>query len=186
MSLARPRVAGRAVPSVLRRAWIAASALAVAGIAAVVPLRQARAHHGFVGSYDFSRPLYLAGTVESVWIGMPHARLSLRQDPELALPRDRERFRALEDAESRQMLGRLRLLERPRVEVSLHPRLTRQLLGEPDAVPVGLRTELIGYRRTTRDEYRDEIVGVWIRLADGRVLAASSPPVSRPRRTTRD
>ncbi len=113
---------------------------------------------------------------------MPHVRLELRQASDLALPRDRERFRALEDAEGRQMLGRLRLLEgRDVVVISLHSRMTRTLIADPDALPPGLQTELIGYRRLANDEYRDEIVGVLVRLADGRLQVASSPPVGRPR-----
>ncbi len=177
----REQVATATAPSRGRRGWLVGTASCVVALVAGASPRQARAHHGFVGSYDFSRPLYVAGVIESVWIGQPHVRLLLRQDQGLALPRDRERFRALEDAEGRQMLGRLRLLEEPTVQVSLQSRLTRLLIGEPDSLPVGLHTKLIGYRRTTRDEYREEIVGVWLRLADGRVLASSRPP-PRPRK----
>lgn len=170
-----------------RRDWLArATSAAAAAVALAISDRPARAHHGFVGSYDFSRPLYLAGTVESLWIGQPHARLALRQDPGLVLPRDRERFRALEDAESRQMLQRLRLVEQSRVEIALQSRLTRLLMADPEVLTVGLHTELIGYRRTTRDEYRHEIVGVWLRLGDGRVLVASTASAGRPRRSARD
>ena len=80
------------------------------------------------------------------------------------------------------MLGRLRLFERSdRVVISLHSRLTRALIADPDALPAGLQTELIGYRRLANDEYRDEIVGVLVRLADGRLQVASSPLVGRPR-----
>lgn len=143
----------------------------------------ARAHHGFVGVYDFSRPLYLAGVIDSIWIGRPHVRLRLRLDPKLALPRDREPYRALEDAEARQMLGRLRLPERRGlVDVVLQSRLTRSLINEPEALPVGLHTEIIGYPRLTQDEYRGEIVGVLVKLNDGRMLVGSTSMRSRPGR----
>ena len=146
------------------------------GAAMLLAPRSASAHHGYAGVYDFSRPLYLAGTIDAIWIGLPHVRLRLRLDSDLALPRDREPYRAIEDAEARQMLGRLRLPDRRgTIDVVLHARMSRPLMNEPEALPVGLHTEIIGYPRTTSDEYRGEIVGVLIRLQDGRMLVASMP-----------
>lgn len=168
-----------------RRRWIrrvSTTVLAAPPIAAASPIvaaallapRGAHAHHGYAGAYDFSRPLYLAGTIDAIWIGLPHVRLRLRLDPDLSLPRDREPYRAVEDAEARQMLGRLRLPERRGVvDVVLHARMSRPLMSEPEALPEGLHTEIIGYQRTTSDEYRGEIVGVLVRLQDGRMLVAS-------------
>ncbi len=146
------------------------------GLVSLLAPSDALAHHGYAGAYDFSRPIYLAGKVEAIWIGLPHVRLRLRLDPDLTLPRDREPYRAVEDAEARQMLGRLRLPERRGpIDVVLHARMSRPLMNEAEALPVGLHTEIIGYRRTTNDEYRDEIVGVLVRLQDGRMLVASMP-----------
>lgn len=163
-----------------RRDWLGATAALM--LLAAVPGR-ATAHHGFAGVHDFSRPLYLAGVIDAIWIGPPHVRIRLRLDPDLVLPRNREPYRAVEDAEARQMLGRLRLPERRGlVDVVLHSRMTRNLVNEPEALPVGLHTEIIGYRRVTDDEYRGEIVGVLVRLADGRMLVASTSMRARPGR----
>lgn len=159
----------------LRRTLCGALATSQIASAALIP-RSARAHHGYAGVYDFSRPLYLAGTIDAIWIGLPHVRLRLRLDPDLTLPRDREPYRALEDAEARQMLGRLRLPDRRGIiDVVLHARMSRPLMNEPEALPAGLHTEIIGYPRTTNDEYRDEIIGVLVRLQDGRMQVASMP-----------
>ena len=157
------------------------AALALA-LAAGLP-RAVGAHHGFAGMYDFSRPLYLAGVIDAIWIGRPHVRIRLRLDGNLALPRNREPYRALEDAEARQMLGRLRLPDRRGlVDVVLHARLTRGLINEPEVLPVGMHTEIIGYPRLTQDEYRGEIVGVLVKLHDGRMLVGSTSMRSRPGR----
>lgn len=164
-----------------RRRWLGLLPLCLAGAAP----RRVIAHHGFAGVHDFARPGYLAGRIEAIWIGQPHVRLRLRLDPDLKLPRDRERFRALEDAEARQMLGRLTLIgRRGTVDVVLHSRMSQPLANEPDMLPVGLWTEIIGYSRTTDDEYRHEIQGVLVRLADGRMLVASTRLGARARPST--
>ena len=154
--------------------------LAALALAAGLP-GAVRAHHGFVGVHDFSRPLYLAGVIDAIWIGRPHVRIRIRLDGNLVVPRNREPYRALEDAEARQMLGRLRLPDRHGlVDVVLHARLTRSLINEPEALPVGMHTEIIGYPRLTQDEYRGEIVGVLVKLHDGRMLVGSTSMRSRP------
>ncbi len=163
-----------------RRDWL--RGLATASLLAAAP-GVATGHHGFAGVHDFSRPLYLAGVIDAIWIGPPHVRIRLRVDTGLALPRNREPYRALEDAEARQMLGRLHLPERHGlVDVVLHARMTRVLANEPESLPVGLHTEVIGYPRVTDDEYRGEIVGVLVKLQDGRMLVASMSMRSRPGR----
>ena len=141
--------------------------------------RRALAHHGFLGQYDFSRPMYLAGRVEAAYIGHPHARLTLKVPENLRMPRDREWVRALEDAEARQTTSLLWLSERKGlVEVSLGALLTRRLIDDPDLVAQGRALEAIVYRRATRDEYRHELLAVLLALPDGRVLVSSSPAVN--------
>lgn len=169
---ALPAIAGGALSTARRRRLGQAVVLALAAAAAPGLVL---AHHGYAGVHDFSRPIYLAGVIETIWIGQPHVRLRLRLDPELTLPRDREAYRALEDAEARQMLGRLRLPDRRGpVDVVLNARMNRSLISDPDMLPAGLRTEIIAYRRVTQDEYRGEILGVLVRLQDGRMLVGST------------
>jgi len=168
----------RVVPA--RRDWLrVATATALLGAMPAVAI----GHHGFAGVHDFSRPLYLAGVIDAIWVGPPHVRIRLRLDADLALPRNREPYRAVEDAEARQMLGRLRLPDRRGlIDVVLHARMTKGLVNEPESLPVGLHTEIIGYPRVTDDEYRGEIVGVLVRLQDGRMLVASMSMRARPGR----
>ncbi len=155
--------------------WLAA----MAGTGLLLP-RPGFAHHGFIGRHDFSRPMYLAGRVMRVYAGQPHARVTVRVPDSLQLPRDRERMRPLEDAEARQTLTLLTLLERRgNIELSVDRLLTRRLIDEPDLIREGDAIEAIVYRRTSADEYRNELHGVLLVLTDGRVLVSSSTAVSR-------
>jgi len=139
----------------------------------------ARAHHGFAGKYDFSRPMYLAGRLVDSYVGYPHARLTIDVPRDLQLPRDREWMRALEDAEARPTLTLLRTSERRGVvDISLDWRLTRRLLDEPGLFEPGQPVEAVVYQRTTRDEYRHELHAVLVTLPDGRLLVSSSSSVS--------
>ena len=138
-----------------------------------------RAHHGFAGKYDFSRPMYLAGRLVDSYVGYPHARLTIDVPRDLHLPRDREWMRALEDAEARQTLTLLRVSERRGlVDISLDWRLTRRLLDEPGVLEPGQAVEAVVYQRNTSDEYRHELHAVLVTLPDGRLLVSSSPGVS--------
>lgn len=136
------------------------------------------AHHGFIGQYDFVRPLYVAGLITHAYVGLPHARLTLRVPSNLHLPRDREWIRALEDAEARQTATLLTVSERRgTIDVSLDRRLTNRLIDEPTMLSVGDPLQAVVYRRITRDEYRNELHAVLVVLPDGRVLVSSSPAV---------
>lgn len=158
-----------------RRRLACALALSAAGW----PLAVA-AHHGYVGRYDFERPMYLRGPIVAVQVHLPHARLAIAVPRGLALPRDRERLRPIEDAEARPTLTILQLLDRHgRVDVRLDGRSTERLIDEPDLVREGLDVEIIVYRRITADEYRDELMVALLRLPDGRVLVSSTPAVGR-------
>jgi hypothetical protein len=169
---ARPRVPGPE-PVVARRRLLAALALA-----GMLPA-SLRAHHGFAGKYDFSRPMYLAGRVVDAYVGYPHARLTIDVPRNLHLPRDREWMRALEDAEARPTLTLLRASDRRgNVDVALDWRLTRRLLDEPGALEPGQAVEAVVYRRITHDEYRDELLAALVALPDGRLLVSSSPSVT--------
>jgi len=175
------RIASREPSDQRRRLVAAGGRLLVAGLAAIVPGSPARAHHGFAGKHDFLRPLYLAGRLTDAYIGYPHARLTLDVPRNLQLPRDREWIRALEDAEARQTTTLLRASEsRGIVVISLDRRLTRRLMEEPEALRPGDPVEAVVYRRTTRDEYRNELHAVLVALPDGRLLVSSSPSVRSP------
>jgi hypothetical protein len=141
--------------------------------------RDAAAHHGFAGQYDFSRPLYLAGRILHAYIGYPHARLTLKVPDNLHIPRDREWLRALEDAEARQTAMLLAPSERRGVvDVSLDGRLTRRLMDEPELLREGDPLQAVVYLRNTQDEYRHELHAVLVALPDGRLLVSSSPAVN--------
>lgn len=153
--------------------------LMAALLAGMVLPRAARAHHGFAGKYDFSRPMYLAGRLTGIYVGHPHARLTLDVPRDLHLPRDREWMRALEDAEARPTMSLLRALDRRGlVDISLDSRLTRRLMDEPDVLAAGDPVEAVVYRRATRDEYRHELQAVLLALPDGRLLVSSSAAVN--------
>jgi hypothetical protein len=138
--------------------------------------RLAFAHHGFSGLYDFAHPYYLAGRLVQAYVGFPHARLTLRVPKNLRMPRDREWMRALEDAEARPTLTLLAPSERRGlVEVTLGGRLTRRLVDEPGLLSDDDPVQVVVYRRTTRDEYRDELQAVLLALPDGRILVSSVP-----------
>ena len=163
----------RPLPCAARRRVF--GALLVAGLLPIA----ARAHHGFAGRYDFARPMYLAGRLIDAYVGYPHARLTIDVPSNLQLPRDREWMRALEDAEARPTLTLLRASDRRGiVDISLDWRLTRRLLDEPGLFVSGQAVEAVVYRRVTRDEYRDELLGVLVTLPDGRLLVSSSPSVT--------
>ena len=177
-SLSVPIVlARRAVASPSRRAFLAACGACLVAVSS--PWQPAYAHHGFIGQYDFTRPIYLAGLVTHTYVGYPHARLTLRVPATLQLPRDREGMRALEDAEARLTLSLLiAARQRGLVDLSLGGAMTRRLLDDPGLVSVGTSIEAVAYRRTTKDEYHNELHVVLLVLRDGRVLVSSSPAVS--------
>jgi hypothetical protein len=141
--------------------------------------RAARAHHGFAGRYDFSRPMYLAGRLVDAYVGYPHARLTIDVPKNLHLPRDREWMRALEDEEARPTTTLLRASDRRGIlDVTLDWRMTRRLLDEPGVLEPSRPVEAVVYRRITDDEYRNELRAVLVTLPDGRVLVNSSPGVA--------
>jgi hypothetical protein len=169
---------GQAAAQRRRLFEVAGRRLVAAALAGALPVGPVRAHHGFIGKYDFSRPLYLAGRLTDAYVGYPHARLTLDVPRNLQLPRDREWIRALEDAEARQTMSLLRAGDRRGiVEVTLDRRLTRRLMDEPEALKPGDPVEAVVYRRTTRDEYRNELQAALVTLPDGRLLVSSSPMV---------
>lgn len=178
--------AGRPVSSAASR--IAAAGLLVAALLAAALFAAAllgwpapaAAHHGFIGKHDFAHPLYLRGRIIAAQIGLPHARLTISVPDGLQLPRDRERMRALEDAEARQTMTILTLGDRRgAVDVRLDRRLTQRLIDEPELVRAGATVEVVVYRRTTSDEYRNELMVVLLLLPDGQVLVSSNPAVGR-------
>ena len=56
--------------------------------------------------------------------------------------------------------------------------MTRRLMDDPGLVAIGDPLEAVVYRRTTRDEYHNELHAVLVVLPDGRLLVSSSPAVS--------
>lgn len=158
--------------------WSVAVALAVVAVALPAPA-PLRAHHGFIGQHEFSRPLYLAGRVTRTYVGFPHARLTIQLPEKLRLPRSRERMRPLEDAEARQTITLLKLVDgKGQIEVSLDQRMTRRLIDDSELLRVGDAIEAVSYRRTSGDEYGNELHVVWMLLRDQEMLVSSSPAVA--------
>ena len=56
----------------------------------------------------------------------------------------------------------------------LRPRLLA-LVDEPGLLSDDDPVQVVAYRRTTRDEYRDELQAVLLALPDGRILVSSVP-----------
>lgn len=164
----------------VRRRLIALSCL---GLLSPALIRPAGAHHGFLGKYQFSRPMFLRGTVVRITGGLPHVRM-LVDVPKGGgrVPRAREWMRPLEDAEARPTLTILAPFDRRgEVELTFDWRLSRQLLEEPDLLREGDPVSAVVYRRTAADEYHGELLVVLLRTPDDQVLV-SSRPVSAARR----
>jgi hypothetical protein len=175
----RPAHGSTGSPSRRTLLAIGGRALLVGMLAAGALPRAVRAHHGFAGKYDFSRPMYLAGRLVDAYVGHPHARLTIDVPKNLHLPRDREWMRALEDEEARPTITLLRASDRRGIlDVTLDWRMTRRLLDEPDVLEPSRPVEAVVYRRITDDEYRNELRAVLVTLPDGRVLVNSSPGVA--------
>ena len=140
--------------------------------------RPALAHHGYLGKHDFARPWYLAGRVTHAYIGEPHGRLTLTLNHDGRLLRALDSMRAIEDAERRPTLSILTPgPQRGVVTLVLDSRTSRTLMDQPDRLREGDQIEAIVYRRTSGDEYQNELRTALLVLADGRALVSSSASV---------
>lgn len=153
------------------------------GLVSPALMRPAAAHHGFLGKYQFSRPMFLRGRVVRITGSLPHVRMVVDVPKGGGrVPRGREWMRPLEDAEARPTLTILAPFDRRgEVELTFDWRLSRQLLEEPDLLREGDQVSAVVYRRTADDEYHGELLVVLLRTPDDQVLV-SSRPVSAARR----
>lgn len=140
-------------------------------------MKPAVAHHGFLGKYQFSRPMFLKGRVVRITGGLPHVRMVVDVPRGGGrVPRGREWMRPLEDAEARPTLTILAPFDkRGEVELTFDWRLSRQLLEEPDLLREGDEVSAVVYRRTAADEYHGELLVVLLRTPDDQVLVSSRP-----------
>lgn len=128
--------------------WAAASA------------RPGLAHHGFTGTYDSARPIYVAGTVIDASFRRPHPVIEMRVDAELRTPTD------LPEGEEFSEVLEVRLEDRSRIiDVEYPPiRLFFNLQG---SIAVGDRLETIVYQNCRPPH---QLRGQWLRLADGEAV----------------
>ncbi|MDO4636270.1 MAG: hypothetical protein Q4B13_01820 [Lautropia sp.] len=140
------------------------------------------AYPGFLGKYDFARPMYLQGRVVRIESTLPRSRLTVAVAPDSQrLPRDREWMRPLEDAEARPTLTILAPLDRAgQVDLTLDWRLSRALVNDPALLKIGDPFSAVVYVRSAHDEYRGELLVVLLRTSDDQVLVSSRPPVPHP------
>jgi hypothetical protein len=121
----------------------------------------ARAHHGFGGRYDTSRPIWLQGEVVRARIGMPHPLLALRVSATPSLPADA-------GPEAAELVPRLVLRpeDRGAVRELEFPPVARFLELGSD-VRVGDMVAVIALHNCVAPH---QLRGQWIRLASGRVV----------------
>ncbi|GFE66812.1 hypothetical protein [Litoreibacter roseus] len=122
--------------------------------------RPSPAHHGFTGSYDSARPIYVAGDVIDASFRRPHPVIEMRVDAELRPPTDlREgaEFADILDVRAED-LGRIIDVEYPPI------RLFFNLQGR---IRVGGRIETIVYQNCRPPH---QLRGQWLRLADGEAI----------------
>ncbi|MDO5102151.1 MAG: hypothetical protein Q4D91_04525 [Lautropia sp.] len=140
-------------------------------------MKPAVAHHGFLGKYQFSRPMFLKARVVRITGGLPHVRMVVDVSRGGGrVPRGREWMRPLEDAEARPTLTILAPFDkRGEVELTFDWRLSRLLLEEPDLLREGDQISAVVYRRTAADEYHGELLVVLLRTPDEQVLVSARP-----------
>jgi hypothetical protein len=120
----------------------------------------AKAHHGFGGRYDTSRPIWLAGRVVRASFSPPH--------PVLAVAVANEGVRALPNPLPAELSGTpapRAELNGQTVEIEFPPVQTFYALGQ--RVAVGAEVEIIALRNCAAPH---QLRSQWIRLADGAVI----------------
>ncbi|MBO6756405.1 MAG: hypothetical protein JJ902_08770 [Roseibium sp.] len=128
------------------------------GAAAVA--RPALAHHGFTGTYDNARPIYVAGEVVEATFRRPHPVIELRVDTELQPPKDLpegEEFADLLDVREEDR-GRIVDVEYPPVGLFFN------LEGR---IAAGDRIATIVFQNCRPPH---QLRGQWLRLADGETV----------------
>ena len=118
------------------------------------------AHHGFTGTYDSARPIYVAGEVIEATFRRPHPMIELRVDAELQPPTDLPDGAEFADiVEVRaEDLGRVVEVEYPPVGL---------FFGLEGRIAPGDRIATIVYRNCRPPH---QLRGQWLRLADGETL----------------
>lgn len=155
------------IPSSGRWAQRAVDAMAVAFLV-ILASNIASAHHGFSGSYDLSRPIWIEGTVVASYFGQPHAELTIRTPADLAAPSSRP---DLAEAAAFLDAGALAVLPETRgrtIKLELPP--TQQYFGLGPRVALGDRIAAVAVRNCERPH---QLNVQWLRLADGEIVARS-------------
>ncbi|MGL4576724.1 MAG: DUF6152 family protein [Burkholderiaceae bacterium] len=134
---------------------------ALLGLAALLTIPGfARAHHGFGGRYDTSKPIYLSGAVVSSRWGMPHPVLQLRVASVDAPPRDLPQSEEFANrlVVRREDANQTRTVEFPPVRV---------FLELEDQIKAGQSLSIIALRNCDAPH---QLRGQWMMLPGGRVV----------------
>ncbi len=128
-------------------------------------LAPARAHHGFGGRYDRTRPIYLEGVVRTASFRPPHPTVTIDVDASQRRPA------ALPSGDEFMVTLVLREEDRGRsVEVEFPP--VSRFFGLGERIRVGERIAIVALRNCAAPH---QLRGQWIRLADGTTVVRSGP-----------
>jgi hypothetical protein len=127
--------------------------------ASLVLAPEAFAHHGFGGSYDASKPIYLRGQVATLRAGMPHPQVMLTVAKVQRIPDDLP--------QTQELIGKIQT--RPedagkQVAVEFPP-ISAFLDLRPEQV-IGTAVEVIVYRNCFAPF---QLRGQWLRLSSGEI-----------------
>ena len=129
-------------------------------IGAAAFARPGLAHHGFTGTYDSARPIYVAGDVVEASFRRPHPVIELRVDAELKPPNDLPKGEEFADVIEVRSEDRGRIIDVEYPPISLFFNLR-------DRIAVGDRIETIVYQNCRPPH---QLRGQWLRLADGEAV----------------
>jgi hypothetical protein len=128
----------------------------------------ARAHHGFTGTYDYDRPLLVAGAVVSGHIGYPHGHITIGSNAESRA--EAAFLDGVNRAEARETSRLLTPVDSGSHRVLLDPPMTQALMAHSAAPKPGDAVQAIAYRRVSSDADAGELRVLHLRLRDGTVI----------------
>jgi hypothetical protein len=138
-------------------------------LAALLTAPAARGHHGFTGTYDYDRPLLVAGAVVSGHIGYPHGHITIRSDA--GSRGDAAFLQEAGRAEARDTARLLTAVDAGAHRVLLDPPMTQALMAHSAAPKPGDAVQAIAYRRMSPDADAGELRVLHLRLRDGTAMA---------------
>ncbi|WP_320269756.1 hypothetical protein [Cognatiyoonia sp. IB215446] len=118
------------------------------------------AHHGFDGTYDSGRPIYVVGEVIDATFRRPHPVIEMHVDAELRPPSDLPQGEEFADVIEVRSEDRGRIIDVEYPPISLFFDLRNR-------IAVGDRVETIVYQ-DCRPPY--QLRGQWLRLVDGEAV----------------